>query len=145
MNNSPHAQFYLLLGQLPHASKEDIVAQYSSTATTSLRVLYEQQPAQYRRMVADMKRTVDDLRGENGALKAANAALEGRAELKRLRSAILLRLQKYGVDTADWSAVNAFMRQPRIAGKTLGEMDAAELRGFIPKIESILTKKHGLS
>jgi hypothetical protein len=62
-------------------------------------------------------------------------------DIRRLRSAVLHRIQKYGVDTTDWSKVNAFMRQPRIAGKTLGEMTADELRAFIPKMQSILAKQ----
>jgi hypothetical protein len=139
MNSSAgHARFYVLLNQMPHEDKDSIVSRYSRSATTSLRVLYTEQPAEYRRMIDDMQRVVDDLKGEN-------SRLERRAELKRLRSAILLRLQKYGVNTADWSDVNRFMRQPRIAGKTLGEMGADELRAFIPKMESILSKQqqHG--
>ncbi|MPN45710.1 hypothetical protein SDC9_193280 [bioreactor metagenome] len=61
-------------------------------------------------------------------------------ELKRLRSAVLHRLQKHGIDTTDWNRVNAFMRQPRIAGKTLGEMSIEELKLFIPKMQAILSK-----
>ncbi|MDR1865971.1 MAG: hypothetical protein LBR08_10425 [Bacteroidales bacterium] len=67
--------------------------------------------------------------------------LREQAELKALRSAVLHRIQKFGVDTTEWMYVNDFMRDPRVAGKSLGEMDIEELKSFIPKMSSILTKE----
>jgi len=57
----------------------------------------------------------------------------------------LHRLQKHGIDTTDWSRVNAFMRQPRIAGKTLGEMNEDELKALTKKLMKILEKDAELS
>ena len=61
-------------------------------------------------------------------------------ELKRQRSAVLKRLQKLGIDTTRWDAVNCFLQNPRIAGKPLYELDSEELYALIPKLESILKK-----
>ncbi len=60
--------------------------------------------------------------------------------IKSKRSAILKRLQKHGIDTTDWRKVNAFLEQPRIAGKRLYEMSIEEMQNFIRKMESILKK-----
>ena len=49
-------------------------------------------------------------------------------------------MQQIGVDTTDWSLVNAFLRQPRIAGKPLYELDGQELDELIPKLEAIKKK-----
>ncbi len=133
------ARFYVLLSQMPGVDKEDLVWQYSGLLTTSLREFYDRNPYGYLRMLNDMQRTIDDMNGKKP--RAAKPAQSWKtAELKRLRSAVLHRLQKHGIDTTDWSRVNAFMRQPRIAGKTMGEMSIDELKAFIPKIESILSK-----
>jgi hypothetical protein len=128
-----HARFYVLLRQIPQANKEEFVWQYSHLKTTSLSEFYESSPDEYRKMINDMQKLVNEMDG----YKPNDAKT---AELKKLRSAILYRLQKHGIDTTDWNRVNAFMRQPRIAGKTLGEMSAEEMRALIPKMQSILAK-----
>jgi hypothetical protein len=122
-----YARFFALLNQLPHAKKEDLVWEYSHTVTTSLSEFQRIMPMEYVKMINDMQQMVDDISKRP-------------EKLKRLRSDVLHRLQKHGVDTTDWSKVNAFMSQPRIAGKTLGEMNIVELRKLIPKLESILAK-----
>lgn len=131
------AHFYVLLAQMPGVDKEGLVWQYSGLLTTSLREFHERNPMGYIRMISDMQHTIDAM---NKRTPKKPAIDEKTAELKRLRSAVLHRLQKHGIDTTDWNRVNAFMRQPRIAGKTLGEMSIDELKAFIPKIESILAK-----
>lgn len=131
------ARFYVLLAQMPGVDKEDLVWQYSGLLTTSLRDFYDKNPYGYMRMISDMQRTIDDMNGKKPRAPKADAIA---VELKRLRSAVLHRLQKHGIDTTDWNRVNSFMRQSRIAGKTLGEMTIDELKAFIPKIESILSK-----
>jgi thiamine pyrophosphate-dependent acetolactate synthase large subunit-like protein len=125
-----HAQFFALLAQMPGADKEDLVWEYSHTVTNSLSEFYNKNPNGYAQMITDMQRIVDKMKPQTNE----------QAELKRLRSAILHRLQKHGIDTTDWKRVNAFMRQPRIAGKTLGEMTISELQALIPKLQSILQK-----
>lgn len=133
------ARFYVLLSQMPGVDKEDLVWQYSGLLTTSLRELYQKKPLEYARMLNDMQRTIDDMNKKKPRSEQPAQSWKT-TELKRLRSAVLHRLQRHGIDTTDWNLVNSFMRQPRIAGKTLGEMCIDELRAFIPKIESILAK-----
>jgi len=66
--------------------------------------------------------------------------LENIAETKKLRSSILKKLQLHGVNTTDWTCVNSFLENPRIAGKRLYSMDHQEMHDLIKKLGSILTK-----
>ena len=66
--------------------------------------------------------------------------LEDIAETKKLRSSILKKLQLHGVDTTDWTCVNRFLENPRIAGKRLYNMSNEEMRLLIKKLGSILGK-----
>lgn len=81
-----------------------------------------------------------------GYITGANAKLRTSVEemalrsLKWQRSAVLKRLQQIGVDTTDWSRVNGFLQQPRIAGKPLYKLDSDELAALIPKLEAIKKK-----
>ena len=124
-----HNKFFSLLNQMPGADKEELVWLYSNMMTTSLREFYAQKPEEYRRMIADLQVKV-------------NQTKKGYTDpsIKMLRSSILHRLQKHGVDTTQWAYVNAFLVQPRIAGKMLFEMDAREMRYLITKLEQILKK-----
>jgi hypothetical protein len=124
-----HDRFFGLLSQLPGADKEAIIWQYSGMLTTSLREFYQKKPEDYKRMIADLQVKVNDLQKPD------------QTEIKKLRSSILHRLQKHGVDTTRWECVNTFLQQPRIAGKMLFEMSAEEMRSLIPKLESILSKE----
>jgi hypothetical protein len=121
-----HAQFYGLIKKLPGAQKEDIVYAYSNGATTSLREFEQTDTKGYNLMLCELQKRVD---------------MEHDRETKRLRSAILTRLQRYGVDTTQWHDVNRFLEQPRVAGKRLYDMQHDEMRALIPKLEIIL-KKH---
>lgn len=120
--------FFSLLRQMPGAEKEQIVWQYSGMLTTSLREFYAKKPEEYRRMLADLQLKINV--GRSGVDPT----------IKSLRSSILHRLQKHGVDTTNWGKVNAFLAQPRIAGKMLFEMNADEMRKLIGKLEIILIK-----
>lgn len=122
-----HDRFFYLLAQMPGASKEDMVWQYSGMLTTSLREFYSKRPEDYNRMIADLQVKVHN----------KPASLQ---TVKRLRSGILHRLQQHGVDTTRWQNINAFLQQPRIAGKMLFEMSVDEMKALIPKLESILKK-----
>ncbi len=134
--NNPHARFFALIGQMNGADKDELVWKYSHTLTTSLAEFYDKRPADYQSMINDMQRIVDQTPYE----AKGRTALIIERELKKRRSAILIRLQKLGIDTTSWPAVNKFMRNPKIAGKTLGEMDSEEMDMLIPKLESILAK-----
>ena len=77
----------------------------------------------------------------NGAKKENQDLTITEREIRRRRSAVLKRVQRIGIDTTDWGAVNAFCLDTRIAGKKFRELDGEELLLLIPKLESILKKK----
>ena len=77
----------------------------------------------------------------NGAKKENRDLTITEREIRRRRSAVLKRVQRIGIDTTDWGAVNAFCLDVRIAGKKFRELDEEELLLLIPKLESILKKK----
>lgn len=93
-NASTHGQFFTLLKQLPEAKKEEIVYAYSNGTTESLSEFYRDDIQGYKLMIRELQKRVQ---------------LEIDRETKRLRSAILKRLQEYGVDTTDWHEVNRFL------------------------------------
>lgn len=126
-----HARFYGLIKHFPHLTKEDIVWQYSGMLTTSLSTFYEKKPGAYFAMISEMQKIANGMK---------TPATPDQNSIKKLRSAILHRLQKHGVDTTNWDKVNRFMENPRIAGKRLYNMSEAEMKAFIPKMESILGK-----
>lgn len=129
MRTNPHKHFFELLEKLPGAEKESLVWQYSGMLTTSLREFLRVMPEEYKRMIADLQVKINN---QNKPLADA--------EIKKLRSSILHRLQKHGVDTTSWTCVNIFLQQPRIAGKRLYEMTSPEMLSLIKKLESILAK-----
>jgi Holliday junction resolvasome RuvABC DNA-binding subunit len=127
-----HGRFFAALKQMPGATKEDIVAAYTNGKTTSLSDFYYLNERGCRQMVSDLELKVKTL---NTVSKLQTDKI-----IKQKRSAILKRLQKHGVDTTDWRKVNAFLEQPKIAGKRLYEMTIDEMQALIAKLESILQK-----
>lgn len=62
---------------------------------------------------------------------------------RRKRSTILDLLVRLGVykNNGDWSRVNAYLMEPRIAGKLMYEMDETELTALARKLRAILQKQ----
>lgn len=63
--------------------------------------------------------------------------------VRRERSMVLALLDKLGVkgnSEIGWERVNAYLLQPRIAGKTLYQMDVAELRACELRLRAIISK-----
>lgn len=58
----------------------------------------------------------------------------------RQRSRVLALLTKYGINTKDWDAINAFCLKPRIAGKAFAELSRDELTALAKKMHAILRK-----
>ncbi len=59
-------------------------------------------------------------------------------EIRRWRSKVLRVMTKCNVDTNDWNAVNAFMLQPRVAGKHLYKFkEIDELKKLHRKLNKI--------
>lgn len=80
----------------------------------------------------------------NGIRKALGQGSEasGRKDPSRVRqrSRVLALLTKYGIDTKDWDAINAFCQKPRIAGKAFAELSRDELTALAKKMHAILRK-----
>ena len=120
--------FFALLKQLPGARKDEIIYVYSDGKTQSLTELYELYPEKYRHMITELE-------------KRCFATTS--TTIRKLRSGILTRLQKYGLNTTDWNEVNRFLEQPKIAGKKLYDLTIPEMQTLITKLEAINTKQHG--
>lgn len=63
--------------------------------------------------------------------------------VRRQRAALLALLNKLGIYTTngDWAAVNAYLMNPRIAGKLMFNMSSDEMNVLEKKLRSILAKK----
>ncbi|MBQ9229720.1 MAG: hypothetical protein IJ190_00920 [Prevotella sp.] len=126
-----YSRFYALLGRMlcpdRDEMKRSLVLEYTAGRTESLR---EMRLAEYNRMCDDLARIDRD----------TSRAIYVR-ERRRWRSAVLHQLQLIGVDTADWDRVNAYCRDPRIAGKAFRELSPEELEALLPKLRAILRKQ----
>lgn len=120
-----HSKFYKLLSSLPNVSKEDLVWQYSNMATVSLTELYANNIQAYNSMIHDLE----------------NLVKNNQDYTKKLRSGVLHRMQKLGINTANWYDVNSFLQDKRIAGKLLYELSNEELNSLIMKLESMIAKQ----
>ena len=49
-------------------------------------------------------------------------------------------MQKLGIDTTDWTRINAFCQDPRIAGKVFARLSNEELEQLSVKLRSIRRK-----
>lgn len=123
-----YARFYCLLKKLPGADKETLVEQYTSGRTTHLHLMAG---AEYDRMCRQM----EDVAGYDERRRRQ------RDILRKARSGALHQMQLYGIDTTDWSRVDAFCKDRRIAGKRFREMDIEELNALNTKLRMIIRKK----
>lgn len=60
--------------------------------------------------------------------------------LRRKRSSVLHQMQLLGIDTADWTRVDAYCSDKRIAGKRFRELDGPELDALLKKLRAIRRK-----
>lgn len=125
-------RFYASFNRLPCVGnredmKESLVSSYTNGRSTSLREMTE---AEYKTMCAALEQKVNP-----------DARALYIQERKRRRSSALHQLQLYGVDTTDWSKVNAFCEQPRIAGKPFRDLDCEELEALTKKMRAIIRKR----
>ena len=122
-----YSKFYALLKKLPGDKEEikrQLVLQYTCRRTDSLKeVTYEE----YKRICYRMQ----ELISENGRYDAA------REELRRQRSICLRLMQKLGIDTTDWTRINAFCQDGRIAGKVFRDLSIEDLEVLAKKLRSI--------
>jgi len=118
-----YSRFYALLNQMRGITKEDIVYEWSEGGTTSLSEFAEYCPDIYQEMLTAMDKTVNDY-----------------AAIKKARSGVLVLLQKIGIDTTNWKAVNAYLESPKICGKRLYRLNLNELNHLRRKLECVLFK-----
>ena len=104
--------------------KKDMVRQYTFGRTESLREMTKEE---YNSMCAALER----ITGKT-------------ATLKKMRSSCLFRMQKLGIDTTDWTRIDAFCKDKRIAGKRFAQLDIADLEALHKKLLTI-ERKGGLS
>lgn len=124
MSSNPYGRFFGLLSKLPihdDGMKEQFVSQYTSGRTSSLK---EMKPNEYDKMC-----------------DALEESLSNRSLLRSKRSVTLRLMQRLGIDTTDWSRINAFCRDSRIAGKEFGRLNISELEALATKLRSIA--RHG--
>lgn len=107
--------------------KEDLISEFTHGRTTSLKEMKE---SEYEEMC-------DCLQNDRQQSETSEAYLGRR---RKARSAVLNRIQRLGIDTTDFSKVNAFCQDRRIAGKPFGMLSADELDALIPKLEAMLRK-----
>lgn len=115
-----YAAFYALLRQLEGITKEELVLQWTNGRTESLRAM---EANEYNAMLRAMKSETTD-----------------EAARKKARSGALKQMQRYGVDTADWDAVDRFCSSPKIAGKKFSHLTIGELQALRRKLLSMQNK-----
>ena len=107
--------------------KDDLISQFTHGRTTSLR---DMKDSEYDEMC--------------NCIQSGRHQSESRDDYvfrrKKMRSAVLKRIQQIGVDTTDFDKVNAFCQNVRIAGKPFGMLTIEQLESLIPKLEAIIRK-----
>ena len=127
-----YARFYAQLNRMAgdrEEIKKTLVERFTNGRTSSLR---EMRTEEYEQMC----RALDAELGMPGA-----ATEQATAAVKRYRSAVLRRLQKIGIDTTDWAAVDAYCLDRRIAGKPFAQLTVDELKNMQQRLEAILHKR----
>lgn len=115
-----YSRFFGLLAKLPvHNSgvKEEYVSQYTGGRTSSLRDMTREE---YDRMC-----------------DALDGSLSQKSLLRTARSKALYIMQRLGIDTTDWTRINAFCADKRIAGKLFYHLSVDELDALAVKLRSI--------
>ena len=123
------ARFFSLFNKMENPDdelKQELVGTFTGGRTTSLR---EMKADEYNKMCDSLQ-----------AAQYGQSEADFKAEIKRLRSAVLKRLQKMGIDTTDFSKVDNFCLNPRIAGKVFRQLSKEELSSLIPKLAAIARK-----
>ncbi|MDN4754433.1 hypothetical protein QYZ87_07820 [Porphyromonadaceae bacterium W3.11] len=126
-NKRNYARLYCLLREVmpeldAEEAKSTVATQVSDGRTESLRELSDD----------EFEEALDLL---------SRQIKESNADVKKARSKALHQLQKYGIDTTDWEAVNRFTRQPRIEGKDFYHLNVKELENLTKKMRAINSKK----
>lgn len=125
------SRFYALAKRIPgdpEELKENLVRAFTNGRTISLR---EMSAEEYNRMC-------DSLQGSQSASPLSQKDFT--AAIKKKRSAVLVRMQRLGVDTSNWAAVDEFCLNPRIAGMEFRKISLEGLGKLVKKLEAITAK-----
>lgn len=114
--------------KLPGADKETLVEQFTNGRTKHLHLMAS---TEYDAMC----RQLESVAGYDERQRRL------RDGLRKARSGTLHQMQLYGIDTTDWSRVDAFCKDKRIAGKRFRELDIEELNALNTKLRMIIRKK----
>lgn len=121
-----YSRFYALLKQNPMLEKDEIVSQFTNGRTTHVSQMSRQ----------EFIRMCDSLQYGSPTEQRAREL-----SLKRARSAALLRIGRLGIPTIDnWDGINAFVANPKIAGKKFYDLGVDELNSLVRKLESIIRR-----
>ncbi len=126
------ARFYMTFNKMKYTGdreemKRNIVRQYTWDRTDSLRaVTFKEYNA-----ICD---GIEKLYGNKDAYREA---------IRKHRSVVLKLMQKIGIDTTDWTRINAFCKDERLAGKEFARLDGEELEALAVKLR-VIQKKGGL-
>lgn len=101
--------------------RRQLVAQYTMGRTTSLR---EMEESEYKAMC----RGIEGILGD-------------REELRKKRSICLKLMQELGVEAYDWSRVDRYCSNRRIAGKRFAWLSIDELEALSRKLRAIKSKQ----
>ncbi len=119
-----YKRFYALLKQNQDADKDDLVMSFTDERTNSLREMTEE----------EFDEMCDALQYGAGQ----GYGRQRMEDLKRARSAVLVRLQRLGIQTTDnWDGIDAFCLSKRIAGKKFAALTVSELKALTSKLEMI--------
>lgn len=127
-------RFYGLLKLMPGMDKEELKQQlvmyWTMGRTDSLREMTQHE---YHNMCDELnymlKKQVQDDKNTFDALR------------RQKRSTCLRLMQKIGVDTTDWNAVNSYCRSPKIAGTLFKNLSLDDLDDLSMKLRMILKKQ----
>lgn len=127
------SRFYSLLNRMPYVGdkedlKCDLVRQGTNGRTTSLR---EVNRIEYRQICESMEK----------AVPAEKSREQWQERRRKSRSVCLRLMQKIGIDTTDWDAINSYCRSPKIAGVAFRDLDIEALDKLSVKLRMILKKK----
>lgn len=119
-----YKRFYALLKKNPDADKTELVMSFTDERTTSLREMTDE----------EFNALCDAL--QYGAGQGYEQ--QSMADLKRSRSAVLVRLQRLGIETVDnWDGIDQFCLSKRIAGKRFAALTVEDLDALRVKLEMI--------
>ena len=134
---SNYSAFYGLLNRMWSDDKEALkassVVQYTAGRTSSLR---EMTGREYFAALEGMKKMVATTNCPEGVeWEDAQKMI-----MRKKRSAVLHQMQLIGIDTSDWTRVDSYCLDKRIAGKRFGRIGVDELDKLLVKLRAIRRK-----